>query len=571
VKNNKENIFTKALFSTVSASSPASRRSAVRTADTGGIGATKGGSNMASTCRNRFLGWLAGLAIGGLASVAAAQTLTIGTMVEPKSMDPQLTALSSDLSYYRHVFDSLVTPDDRLRPQPGLAESWRVIGDTIYEFKLRRGVRFHDGSEFDAQDVAYTLERLPKVPNGDRLTAGKLQPISKVEVVDRYTVRLHTARPDSGILRALGQLFILPKKLGADVASDQFSNGKAAIGTGPFKFVSWTRGDRMVLARNDAYWGEKPAFDKVEFRVIRNSASRVAALQAGDVDMIDFVPPLDVPKLGRDPKIDIFKASAARVILLELDTVRDQTPFVTDHNGKPLDRNPFKDIRVRQAISHAINRQLIVDRVMEGLAEPATQPMPAGFGGYNDTLKVPAYDPERAKKLLAEAGYPNGFAMTLHCTNDRYVNDTAFCQAIGQMLARVGIRVTVDTMPGSVYFPKFNERAFSAFILGWGNSSGDASSILTSVVHSPDKASGRGSWNKTYANPALDAAIDKALGTVDDQRREALYAETMKTIMDDAAIVPLHAQLVIVGTRKGLSYTPAADEATLATNVRKTR
>ncbi len=501
-------------------------------------------------------------------AVGQAQPLTIGTMVEPRSMDPQLTALSYDLSYYRHVFDSLVMPDDRLRPRPGLAESWKVVSDTVYEFKLRRGVRFHDGATFDAQDVVYTLERLPKVPNGDGLTAGKLKPISRVEVVDPYTIRIHTSKPDSGILRALGQLFILPKGLGPNVTSDDFSSGKAAIGTGPFRFVSWKRSDNMQLARNDAWWGGKPDFTKVTFRFIPNSASRVAALQAGDVDMIDFVPPLDVPRLSRDPKISIFKAAAARVIYLELDTLRDVAPGVTDLTGKPLDRNPFKDVRVRRAISHAIDRKLIVSRVLEGMGEPATQLMPQGFGGYNDSLKVPAFDPALSRKLLAEAGYPEGFAMTLGCTNDRYVNDTSFCQAIGQMLARVGIKVAVDAMPGNVYFPKFNQAAFGAYILGWGNSSGDASSVLTSVVHSPDRAAGRGSWNHNYSNTTLDALIDEALGTVDETRREALYAKAMAKVMEDAAIIPLHAQLVIVATRKGLVYTQAADEATLAHNVR---
>jgi peptide/nickel transport system substrate-binding protein len=511
---------------------------------------------------------LAVLSIAWLSGGAHAESLTIGTMVEPKSMDPQLTALSSDLSYYRHVFDSLVTPDDRLRPRPGLAESWKIISDTEYEFKLRRGVHFHDGSTFDAQDVVYTLKRLPNVPNSDGLTAGKLKLISQIEVKDPYTIRIHTARPDSGILRALGQLFILPSELGPNVSSDDFSSGKAAIGTGPFRFVSWKHGDNMQFTRNNDYWGNKSAFDKVTFRIISNAASRVAALQAGDVDMIDFVPPLDVPKLSRDPKISIFKASAARVILLELDTLRDHAPGVTDLSGKPLDRNPFKDLRVRKAITHAINRQVIVERVLENMGEAATQLMPAGFGGYNDSLKVPAYDPALSKKLLSEAGYSEGFGMTLGCTNGRYVNDASFCQAIGQMLARIGIKTKIDAMPGNVYFPKFNKAEFGAYILGWGNSSGDASSVLTSVVHSADKATGRGSWNHNYANPKLDALISKALGTVDDKRREELYAETMKIVMDDAAIIPLHAQLVIVATRKGLIYTPAADEATLAQNVK---
>lgn len=524
---------------------------------------------MPSRTRKRSVArWM--LAAASFIGVAAAQgqPLTIGTMVEPKSMDPQLTALSSDLSYYRHVFDSLVMPDDRLRPRPGLAESWKVVSDTVYEFKLRRGVRFHDGSTFDAKDVVYTLERLPRVPNGDGLTAGKLKPISRVEVIDPYTIRLHTSKPDSGILRALGQLFILPKGLGPNVTSDDFSSGKAAIGTGPFRFVSWKRSDNMQLARNDAWWGGKPDFEKVTFRFIPNSASRVAALQAGDVDMIDFVPPLDVPRLVRDPKISIFKASAARVIYLQLDTLRDAPPGVTDLAGKPLAKNPFKDVRVRRAISHAIDRKLIVSRVLEGMGEPATQLMPQGFGGYNDTLKMPAFDPALSRRLLAEADYPDGFAFTLGCTNDRYVNDTSFCQAIGQMLAKVGIKVAVDAMPGNVYFTKYKQAAFGAYILGWGNSSGDASSVLTSVVHSPDRATGRGSWNHNYSNTTLDALIDEALGTVDDTRREALYAKAMARVMDDAAIIPLHAQLVIVATRRGLVYTPAADEATLAQNVR---
>ncbi|WP_299868488.1 ABC transporter substrate-binding protein [uncultured Hoeflea sp.] len=495
-----------------------------------------------------------------------AEALRIGSAVEPKSMDPQLTALGSDLGYYRHVYNALVEADESLRPQPGLAESWTVIDDTTYEFKLREGVRFHDGSAFDAEDVLYSFERLPTVPDGDGLTAAKLKSVSEIEVIDPHLIRIHTSTPDSGVLRALGQFFILPKELG-EVATEDFNSGDAVIGTGPFKFDEWRRGDFLRFSRNPDYWGEAPQFDDVEFKMLSNSASRVAALRAGDVDLIDYVPPLDALRIKQDSDLNLFTIPAGRTILLLLDAKRDMTPHVFDKAGNPLKENPFKDKRVREAISKSIDRNLIVDKVMDGLAAPASQPMPVGFGGYADDLKVPESDVEAARALMAEAGYPEGFKMTLNCTSGRYINDTEVCQAIAQMVSRIGIEANVDALPPSAYFPEYKNAAFSAYILGWGNSSGDASSILTSVGHSADKTSGRGSWNHHYESAELDALIEQGLGTVDDEKREALYADAMRKIMEDVAMIPLHAQLVLVATQKNLEYRPTANEWTLAQNV----
>src|SRR3546814_826901 len=224
------------------------------------------------------------------------------------------------------------------------------------------------------------------------------------------------------------------------------------IGTGPYKFVEWVKGDRIVLEANPDYWGGKPQWDRVEFKPISSGPARVAALLAGDVDVIDVVPTVDIRKLKKNKDVVLSSGVSNRIIYLHMDQQRDKTPFVTTKDGAPLDKNPLKDIRVRRAISKAINREAIVDRVMEGAAIPAGQLLPEGFFGVHPNLPPEKYDPDGAKKLLKQAGYPDGFGLTIHGPNDRYINDAKIAEAVAQMLTRIGIPTTVDTMPKSVYF-----------------------------------------------------------------------------------------------------------------------
>jgi peptide/nickel transport system substrate-binding protein len=510
------------------------------------------------------------LTVAFIAYSAGAAEVTIGVRAEP-SMDPHFLYLGTNVAFSKHLFGRLVDRDANSRKFPDLAVSWKPLDDTTWEFKLRQGVRFHDGSAFTAEDVVFSIERIPNVPNNPASYHSNTRSIVGMEIVDPHTLIVKTDKPNPVLPAQIHNVAIVSKKVAEGASTADFTSGKAAIGTGPFKFVQFIPGDRWVLERNEDYWGEKPVWDRVTFRMISNDAARVAALLGGDVDMIDFVPPTEVPHLEKNKNITVFKRPSDRVIFLVCDNIRDSSPFVTGKDGKPLDKNPLKDVRVRRAISKAINREAICSRVMEGLAAPASQLIPEGWFSYNPEIEVERYEPESARKLLAEAGYPDGFGLTIHGPNDRYVNDAKVCQAVAQMLARIGLDMKVETMPKTVYFPRMAppENEFSFFLLGWGNSTtGEATHGLMAVFHSYAKGKGAGSYNGGYSNPEFDRVAEEAVRIVDEVKREKALQQAMAVLLNDQGMVPLHTQFTIAATRKGLVYVPRADEGTLAYNLK---
>ena len=375
-----------------------------------------------------FVGW----AVIG-AGAAGASDLTIGIGADVTAIDPHYHNVTPNNNVAAHIFDYLVLRDERQKPIPGLAESWRTVDPLTWEFKLRRGVKFHDGSELTAADVVASIERVPSVPNSPSPFTAYTKQIKEMTVVDPYTIRFRTAAPYPLMPTDMTQVAIVSAKA-AKASTEDFNSGKAAIGTGPYKLVRYMKGDRIELARFDGYWGGKTPWEKVTLRLLPNDASRVAALLAGDVQAIEYVPTSDVARIRSDKRLNVYKIIADRLIYLHLDSDRDVSPFVTDKDGKPLARNPLKDPRVRKALSKAINRSAIVDKVMEGEAVAAGQLLADGMFGTTKNLKVEPYDPAGAKKLLAEAGYPDGFGLTIHAPNNRYVNDAKIAQAIAQML-----------------------------------------------------------------------------------------------------------------------------------------
>ncbi len=394
--------------------------------------------------------------------------LKIGLQAEPSSMDPHYHNLTPNNMMAKYTFDPLIKQDHKQNLKPGLAVSWKPISDLTWEFKLRRDVKFHDGSPFTAEDVKFTLERAPKVPNSPSSFGRFINHVKKIEIVDPHTVRLTTADPFPLMATYMSGFTIISKKYGEGAATKDFNSGKAMVGTGPYKFMEWIPGDRIVYTRNDEYWGEKPEWEKVIVRPISNSSARVAALLAGDVDLIDFVPTADIEKLEKNPKLTMERSVSNRLIYLHIDSNRDVSPFVTDNNGQPMAKNPLKDVRIRRAISMAINRPAIVSKVMEGNAIAAGQLLPDGFFAVSPNLKPVEYDPEGAKKLMAEAGWADSFGLTIHGPNNRYVNDAKICQAVAQMLTRVGIQTKVDTMPKNVFFPRGTKLEFSLDAGGLG-------------------------------------------------------------------------------------------------------
>ena len=512
---------------------------------------------------------IAGLLFAPL--VATAAELRIGLLAEPTSIDPHFHNLTPNDSALSHIFERLVSVDEKGAFVPALAESWTQPDDRTWRFKLRSGVRWHDGKPFTADDVVFTFERAPKVPGSPSSYASAIKGRA-IKKIDDLTIDITTETADPLMLNNLSRLMIVSRTHGKNARTDDYNSGKAAIGTGPYKFAEFMPAERLVLRRNDDYWGDKPGWDQVILRQIADNQARVAALTGGEVDMIEDVPTVSLGKLKDDAKIELVQAVTQRVIYLHLDQFRDSTPFVASRDGTPIP-NPLKDKRVRQALSKAINRDAIVARVMGGAAISAGQVLAPGFFGTSPTIKPPAYDPEGAKKLLAEAGLPVGFKLTLHTPSGRYTNDVKVAEALAEMFKRVGIDTAVEALPPAQFFTRASSGdkgapEFSLILAGRSSGTGEASDSLSALVHTVDAASGAGAANRgRYSNRNVDTLIEAAQHTIDDGQRSQLLIQATTLAMSEDAIIPIYYPVQNWALRKGLTYKARADEYTLAMGV----
>jgi len=505
-------------------------------------------------------------AAGPACASASVATLRIGLAGEVTTIDPHVLNIAPNNNVGWHIFDALTNVDDHARLIPGLAVSWRAVDATTWEFKLRSGVKFHDGEDFDARDVIASLERPLHVRNGQFNSF--VQRIVAKEIVDAHTVRLKTARPYALLPLDLDSIFIIPARF-AGATSTDFDSGRAAVGTGPFKFVAFRRGESVELRRNDQYWGNAPPWAAVSLRIIPADRARIAALISGDVDMIEAVPTADIAALRAHGRFAITQTTSWRTLFFHLDQWRSHPPSMQDKQGKPLADNPFKDRRVRLAVAKAIDRQGIVDHLMDGAALAASNLVAPGVFGYAADLKPTAFDPAAARALLREAGYPDGFTLTVSGPNNRYVNDARILQAVAAMLARIGIATRVAAIPMSAYIPKARGGDFSFMMLGWGSYS--AVLALRTLAVTPDTAKGDGAWNWShYSNPALDALIERSFEETDDAQREATARDAMRVAIEDVAVVPLHHQFAVWAMRAEVGYQGRTDEFTFAHEVRGT-
>jgi len=361
------------------------------------------------------------------------------------------------------------------------------------------------------------------------------------------------------------------RRVAENATTADFASGRAAIGTGPFRLEQARGAEGMTVARNDAYWGEKPAYARVELRVIGNDSARLAALLSGDAELIESVPPADVARLERDPRVSVFRRNSDRIMYLLPNLRLDRFPLLVDGTGQMLPRNPLRDLRVRQALSLAIDRRALADRALDGQAVPTVQMVPEQFGGFDPSLPLPAADPARARALLAEAGYPDGFGLTLGCPNNRYVNDARVCQAAGQMLTRAGFHVRVETQPWNVFSPRTlaNRNDLPLMLYGLSlSSSRDASYILSTAVHTrvPEQAFGQGNRGG-FSDARLDAMIGAVIERTGPGREEELR-RVAREAMDQLPFIPLYNQVVVVAARRGVTYTPRMDEQLVAYHAR---
>lgn len=505
------------------------------------------------------------LAGGAMAQAPAGPALRIAVGGAFTSMDPHYHTLTPNNAMNKHVFDRLVDTDENFRLRPGLAESWAPVGDTAWEFRLRRGVTWHDGTPFTAEDIVASFARVPAVRNSPGSFVIYTRSVQRLEVVDDHTIRMHTAAPYPLMPNLMAGLPIISRKVAPGTDTAEFNSGRAAIGTGPYRLVSYSPGSQAVFERNPDYYGAPQPWSRVDYRVIPNDGARIAALRAGDVDVIDAVPTRDVETLRSVPALSIASQPALRNIFLYLDHARDAPPGVSGPNGEALAHSPLRDNRVRDALSIAINRPAIVRQVMSGHATPSGQFLAAGVMGHDPGIAAPAFDAARAQRLLAEAGFPNGFRVVLAGPNNRYINDEQVLQAVAQMWSRIGVRVDLQAMPSNVYFARSARDEFPIGLSGWGTSSGEPDSPMVALIASKDPARGRGTSNRSgYASPEFDALLDRALTTIDPAPREELYRQATRVAMRDHAIIPLHHQVNIWASRRGVKVIARNDEETYA-------
>jgi peptide/nickel transport system substrate-binding protein len=509
------------------------------------------------------------------AASAIAADLNIGFKAEVTSADPHVLN-GQNRNVWAHVYETLVDQDERLRPVPRLALSWRAVGNSGWEFKLRPNVSFHNGAPMTADDVKYSVERAMHL-TGPRTFRTYLKDVESITVTSPLTVQIKTKGPSPTLPDFLGLIAVLPKSLGDGATEESFATGKSAIGTGPYKFGNWANGQRVVVARNPDYWGAKEPWDKVVFQFIPREPARASALLSGSVDLIDGATANMADTFASSNKVDTVSVTSYMLNYLSLDQFRDNSPFIKANDGAPMTKNPLRDLRVRQALMTAINRQGIIKFLMKGDATASEQIVPEGFFGYDPSMKLPAHDLVKAKALLTEAGYPDGFKMTIHCPNNRYINDAKMCEAAAQVFAQIGVKTEVSTMPFSVFLGRASggtagQSEFSAFLIGGGSVTGDSIQILTSTLHTQDKDSGYGANNYArYSNKQVDALIEKASQTMDEKAREALQKQAMKLALNDAAIIPLVHLNAAWAMRKGLTLKPRADGFTMATEVREAK
>lgn len=500
-----------------------------------------------------------------------ADELRIGTKVVPSSMDPHYHASGENSTMLPHVYDALVRLDENLHARPALATSWRIVSDTVWEFELRRGVVFHDNTPFTAEDVAFTFARIPNVKNSPGSYEVFTRRIARVEVVSPYRVRFHTRGPHPLLEHDLSGIMILPHHLGADVDTRAFNAGHAALGTGPYRLVSWRPGSDMRLARNERYWGARPEWDSVHFIPIGSNPTRIAALLNREVDLIEDVALADRERLMSNRSVRAYESPLARLMFVHLDSARESSPFVRGADGRALPQNPLRDARVRRALSLALNREAIIEHLLDGAGVPASQVLPARFEGANSMLLPDRYDPAAARRLLREAGYPNGFRITLHATSDRYPNDARVAQAIAQMWWRIGVITEVETLTRNVFFPAAARQEFSAYFAGWGETS--VANALAGLIHSYNPGRGMGAGNRArYANAEVDALVDQALATVDARRRNTLLAQAQQiAFRDDQGLIPLYHPTASWASVTDLTYDANVEGATQAMRAHRLR
>jgi peptide/nickel transport system substrate-binding protein len=507
----------------------------------------------------------AALLLAVAAGAADAKTFRWANDGDVNSMDPYARQETFLLAFDQNMYEPLIRRNREMGLQAGLATEWVQTEPNVWRLKLRQGVRFHDGTPFSADDVVFSFER---ATNPGSNIASPLSTIREVKKVDDVTVELVTDGPDPILPYSLPTWAIMSKKWceqhnttrAADLTKNEENYAtRNANGTGPFKLKERQPDVRTVLVKNLDWWGrdsEPVDIDEVVFNRIESDPTRVAALLSGELDMIYTVPPQDTDRIGRAVGMKVWQTPELRTIFLGMDQSRDE---LLESNVKG--KNPFKDKRVRQAFTQAIDAEAIAAKVMRGLAQPTALMVAPGVNGYDPTLdRRHPHDPAVAKKLLAEAGYADGFEVGFDCPNDRYVNDEAVCQAVVPMLARIGVKANLLSQPRAKYFGKILGPRYqtSFYMLGWTPGTYDALDALKSLAAT--RAGKVGVFNVAgYSNPQLDELVKNIQVELDTAKRNRAIVDALRLVKEDFAYIPLHRQVVVWASRANVDLAQTGD------------
>jgi len=479
-----------------------------------------------------------------LAFGAPKDTVVIAQGVDPSTLDPQNHYETPAFNICLNLYETLLLRDDNMKLQPLLASSWKLFNENTWEFKLRKGVKFQNGEECNAAAVKFSLERIADPKNKMKQTT--LQGIiDRVDILDDYTVRVITKKPYPYLDAQLGHIgAIMPPKYVQEKGPAYIA--MHPVGTGPYKLVRWIKDDQLVLEANENYWGGPPKIKKVIFRPIPEATTRVAGLQTQELDLIVNIPPHLSRLMNWKGRSTVSKVPSSRVIFIAFDNTKG---------------GPVADKRVRQAIAQAIDLDTILKKVLEGNAIRHGVPFTKYHFGYDPEIKPYTYAPEKAKKLLAEAGYAQGFDLVLNSPSGRYLNDKEVSEAVVGDLRKIGINASVKIGEWGTYMSMlYAHNGGPSYLLGWGGASFDADATLFPLLRT-------GQVLSHYTNPALDAMIEEARSIMDKNKRQKIYSEASRLLKEEAPWAFCYQQMDIYGVSERLIWKPRADEKIFVYNM----
>lgn len=505
-----------------------------------------------------------GLMAGLIAGSASAETFRWANQTDPQTMDPHAVNAASVTSFLNNVYEGLVRRDENMQIEPSLATEWEPLpgAETGWRFHLREGVTYHNGNEFSAEDVLFSYER--GISDTSDVSSW-FAPVSDVRVVDDHTIDFITQAPNPMFPDSIANFMIMDRewseKNGAETpARDRETHAsRNTNGTGPFRLTSRDPGVETRLEPYDGWWDQaEHNVTQAIFTPIGNQSTGLAALLSGEIDFISPIPLQDIDRVESSDGFRVLSGAETRVIMLGFGHNKGSLELTADVQGV----NPFQDVRVRRAAWHAIDIASINRVIMRGRAEPESQLLPAGLSGYSqEHAERLAYNPETARQLLTEAGYPDGFSFQFKCTNDRYLNDESVCRAIASMFAQVGLDAELDTMPVRNYWSELRAGNFDMYLLGWSPGTFDAEHPIRFLAITPDEAGRVGSWNfGGYSNARIDDLLPRIQQELDAGKRQDYMDEIAGTLQEEVAYVPLYTQPLIWATRENIDLVQRPDD-----------